>query len=318
MQDRIGHVPVLVDETCTALDPRPGQHIIDATIGRGGHALEIAKAVGPGGRVIGVDRDRENLAFAERRIRDTGVPFEGIHASFAQLPTVMRERGLAADGLLADLGISSTQLDDPARGFGFTGDGPLDMRLDPTTGPTASDLLASMTTEELADVIYQYGEDPFARKIARKLTQARDVRPIGTTAQLAQLVKEAYGHRAHSSRLHPATRTFMALRIAVNDELAALEALLEAIRAQATETSVDRWLRATARVVIISFHSLEDRRVKHWFMDLHREGLAERLTRKPVMASETEIRNNPRARSAKLRAITLRDSRREPDEDNDR
>ncbi|MCA9296882.1 MAG: 16S rRNA (cytosine(1402)-N(4))-methyltransferase RsmH [Phycisphaerales bacterium] len=313
MADTIGHVPVLLGETLRWLDPQPGQTIIDATAGRGGHSAAIAERVGPAGLVIGFDLDAGNLEFAGARVREAGGRFEGIHASFAQMAPELQSRGLRADGLLADLGISSSQLDDPERGFSFMSDGPLDMRLDTSRGRTAAELLAVLSESELADLIFEYGEDPFARKIARKLTHARAVRPIGTTALLAQLVKDAYGSRARASRLHPATRTFMALRIAVNDELAALDGLLDMIRRQAASTDEAGWLSPSARIVVISFHSLEDRRVKRTFAELHRAEQARRLTTKPITASESEVRQNPRARSAKLRAIEMRASRMDPE-----
>jgi 16S rRNA (cytosine1402-N4)-methyltransferase len=312
MADTIGHTPVLLGETLRWLDPQPGQTIIDATAGRGGHSVAIAERVGPAGLVIGFDLDAGNLEYAGARVREAGGRFEGVHASFAQLASSMVARGWRADGLLADLGISSSQLDDPARGFSFMSDGPLDMRLDTSKGRTAAELLAVLSERELADLIFEYGEDPFARKIARKLTHARAVRPIGTTALLAQLVKDAYGSRARASRLHPATRTFMALRIAVNDELAALDALLDMIRRQAASDEAG-WLSPSARIVMISFHSLEDRRVKQTFAELHRAERVRRLTTKPVTASESEVRHNPRARSAKLRAIEMRASRMDPE-----
>lgn len=332
-----GHIPVLLDETLDLLSPQPGQVAVDCTLGRGGHALALARAVGPtigGGRVIGFDLDPGNLTFAAQRLKDEGCELKAIHDSFVRLPHHLREMGVQADIVLADLGFSSTQMDDPSRGFSFSAEGPLDMRLDPTGHTTAADLIAAMTERELADVIYHYGEDPFARKIARKIVQSRQAEPIRTTARLARLVQEAYGQRARSSRMHPATRTFMALRIAVNDELAALRSLLDQITAAAeqgtaalraathgtaalraaTHGSPGRdaerrsWLSSTARIGIISFHSLEDRMVKQTFAELERRGLGMRLTKRPVTATEQEARGNPRARSAKLRVVRLGDN----------
>ena len=304
--NEIGHIPVLLDETMRLLAPQPGEVAVDCTVGRGGHALELLKAVQPGGRVIGFDVDAGSLEFAQQRLDAHADGFTGIHDSFVRLSHHLVKRKLRADVVLADLGFSSAQMDDPSRGFSFHADGPLDMRLDPAGRTTAADLVAMMTESELSDVIYQYGEEPLARKIARKIVQSRQGEPIRTTARLARLVYEAYGHRAHSSRMHPATRTFMALRIAVNDELAALRSLLDQL-VKAAQQPDGSWLNGSARIGIISFHSLEDRMVKQAFADLERRGLAKRLTRRPVTATEQEARANPRARSAKLRVAQLGD-----------
>ena len=230
-----------------------------------------------------------------------------LRANFADAPRRLAEQGLRADLVLADLGFSSNQMDDPARGLSFVRDAPLDMRLDRHAAVTAADLLAALSERQLADLIYQQGEDPLARKIARKLVQSRQIEPIRSTAQLARLVTEAYGPRARSSRMHPATRTFMALRIAVNDELGALRSLLDQISRGAEQVGSGGWLNEGARVAIISFHSLEDRLVKHAFVDLTKRGLATALTKKPVGPLEHEVEANPRARSAKLRAVRIGD-----------
>lgn len=313
-----GHAPVLLAEVLQALRPAPGETVADLTAGRGGHASAMARAVGPGGRVVLFDLDPGNLAFAAERIRAEGVPVEPIHASFATAELELARRGFRADAVLADLGFASNQMDDPARGFSFQGEGPLDMRLDPTRGETAAALLSRLDERAIADAIFQWGEDPFARRIARSIVARRGRGQLRTTADLSAAVREAYGTRAHHSRMHPATRTFMALRILVNDELGALTALLGAVArgAQAvgaasragdpSGTAVPTgWLCRGARVGIISFHSLEDRMVKHAFADLDRDGLAHRLTRKPVEAGESEARVNPRARSAKFRAVQI-------------
>jgi 16S rRNA (cytosine1402-N4)-methyltransferase len=196
-------------------------------------------------------------------------------------------------------------MDDPERGMSFRADGPLDMRFDPAASTTAADLLATLTERELADLIFEYGEEPLARKIARKLAQSRERMPIQTTAELARLVLEAYGTRARSSRMHPATRTFMALRIAVNDELGSLRTLLDAIESGANAAGGGGWLNVGARVGIISFHSLEDRMVKRAFAGLAKRGLVTALTRKPVTAGAQEVQANARSRSAKLRAVRI-------------
>lgn len=300
------HIPVLPDETMAILKPKAGEVAVDLTVGLGGHASLLANRVGPTGTVVGFDLDQSNLERATERLRSDGVQFIPIHARFTDAPAHLGSLGLRADVVLADLGFSSNQMDDPARGFSFTADGPLDMRLDRSQAVSAADLLAAMDESGLADLIYRYGEDPFARRVARKLAQIRDREPIRTTARLAEAVVEAYGQRARSSRMHPATRTFMALRIAVNDELGSLQTLLDHVRRGAEEAGGRGWLREGARVGVISFHSLEDRLVKHAFADMNKHSLCDRLTRKPVVAGDVETRTNPRSRSAKFRAIWIR------------
>jgi 16S rRNA (cytosine1402-N4)-methyltransferase len=305
-----GHIPALLEETMAMLNPRPGEIAVDCTAGLGGHSCALAERLKPDGQVIGFDLDAANLARAAQRIEATGARFIPIHENFVRAPDHLKRLGLRADIALADLGFSSNQMDDPFRGFSFSDDGPLDMRLDASgrnTAVTAADLLAALSERDLADIIYRYGEEPLARKIARKLAQNRQAEPIRSTARLAGLVVEAYGPRARSSRMHPATRTFMALRIAVNDELGALQGLLDNIVQGAEQVERGGWLRAGARIAVISFHSLEDRLVKQAFVDLEQRGLAHRLNprKKPITASEQEIQRNPRSRSAKLRALRI-------------
>lgn len=300
-----GHLPVLASEVIELLAPVPGETAVDCTVGRGGHSLLLAEAVGPRGLVVGLDLDRANLEYAARRLEAEGLSLRPVHDSFVRAAAHVAEAGLRADVVLADLGFSSNQMDDAGRGMSFGADGPLDMRYD-TRGPvTAADLLARCTEAELAEIIGDYGEDPLAAKIARKLAQARQRQPIGSTGRLAGLVEEAYGPRAARSRMHPATRTFMALRIAVNDELSALQALLEHVRRGAEERNAGGWLMPGARVAIISFHSLEDRLVKRAFAEMAESGLATRLTRRPVTAGAAEVGANPRSRSARLRAVQI-------------
>lgn len=304
-----GHVPVLGLEVLEALAPAPGELVIDCTAGRGGHAELIARRMGSGTLVL-ADLDPANLAYASERAARAApsVRTLALQGDFRHLALRMRTMGLPpAHAVLADLGVSSLHLDDPARGFSFSADAPLDMRLDPAGSRTAADLLASLSEAELSTVIGHLGEEPLARRIARKVAESREVAPIKTTAQLALLVREAYGPRARTSRLHPATRTFMALRIAVNDELGALEGLLSAVATAAHEAAQGRpgWLAPDARVAVISFHSLEDRLVKRSFAALESGGLASRPARKPLIASDAEVDANPRARSAKLRIIRL-------------
>ena len=293
------HVPVLPDATLALLDPQPGGVVVDATLGRGGHAALILPRLAPGGTLLGLDTDPANAAYARQRLgplaADYGVTLIVEHANFAALPAVLRDHGLPpADGLLADLGFASNQMDDPARGLSFRGDGPLDMRLDPTRGVPASHLIATLPERELADLIYQLGEERLSRRIARKIVERRAVEPIETTGALAELVRRCYPPKARHGRIDPATRTFMALRIAVNGELEALDTLLR----QLPET-----LGPGGRAAVISFHSLEDRRVKRAFLAMSQEGGFERLTRKPLTADADEVAVNPRSRSAKLRGV---------------
>lgn len=300
-----GHEPVLLTSVMEMAAPQRGDCVIDATAGRGGHASALAAAVNPG-VVILLDRDEDNLHHAVERARSAAPHsrIEGVHADFRSVASVAAKLGVRADVLLADLGVSSNQIDTPARGFSFHDDGPLDMRLDRSLPVTAADLVRDLSESDIASLIATLGEDPFSRAIARKIAQSRATEPITTTAHLARLVREAYGSRARFSRLHPATRTFMALRIAVNDELRALEELLGSITSAAQARGTG-WLSGEARVAIISFHSLEDRQVKRSFAALVDAALAHRLTRRPEVASDTEVEANPRARSAKLRAVAL-------------
>lgn len=281
------HVPVLAAEVLEYLDPQPGQTIVDGTVGAGGHAALIAQRLGPNGRLIGMDQDPTMLALARPRI--VGCQVDLVHANFGDLRATLDEHNVhAIDGMVVDLGFASDQMANAQRGFSFQSDGPLDMRLDPTAGETAGDLVNRWDERTLADVFWEYGEERFSRRIARRIVETRQREPITTTRQLAELVRRCVPRQR--SGIDPATRVFQALRIAVNDELGALERLLEGLPA---------CLKPNGRAVIISFHSLEDRRVKQAFRD---KELWNALTRKPVMASAGEMQANPRSRSAKLRA----------------
>jgi 16S rRNA (cytosine1402-N4)-methyltransferase len=286
------HVPVLPAEALQLLNPLPGQTFVDCTVGAGGHTRLIAERVGLAGRVIGLDQDAAMLDLARPRL--TGLPVTLIQASFDQIHSVLDTLNVpAVDGVLADLGISSDQLDDPDRGFSFQQDGVLDMRMDPTAGESAADLLRRLNERDLADLIYQFGEERHSRRIARRVVEARQRGELPrTTGELAELVRRCVprpkGRRG--AGIDPATRTFQALRIAVNDELGALDRLLAALPG---------CLKPGGRAAVISFHSLEDRRVKHAFRD---PAVWDVLTRKPVQAGADEERDNPRSRSAKLRA----------------
>jgi 16S rRNA (cytosine1402-N4)-methyltransferase len=280
------HRSVLLDEVVAGLAPREGVTIVDGTAGAGGHAAALARLVGSTGRVIGLDRDPEMLRLAEAATR--GLPVTLVNAPYSDLGPVLDGLGIGAiDGLLLDLGLSSDQLHWASRGFSFASDGPLDMRFDPTSETTAADLVNSLPADELADIIYQFGEERHSRRIARRIVEERRVEPIRTTARLAAIVRK--GVPGKWGPIDPATRTFQALRIAVNDELGHLDRILA--------SGPDR-LGIGGRIAAISFHSLEDRRVKHAFRDDPRLNV---LTRKPVTASDAELAANPRARSAKLR-----------------
>jgi 16S rRNA (cytosine1402-N4)-methyltransferase len=290
------HVPVLLKEAIDFLAVRRGGIYIDATVGLGGHSYEIAKRLGAPGHLIGLDKDPAALARAGVGLRtsDLGEPNADwptvtlMHRSFASLAEV---QGLRADGLLADIGVSSLQLDDAARGFSFQADGPLDMRMDPRGERTAEQVVNHLDERQLADVIYEFGEERRSRRIARAICRSR---PIRSTAHLADVISAAARPMNQAERrIHPATKTFQALRIFVNRELEDLQALLEA---------APRILKPGGRVVVISFHSLEDRIVKDAFREGAQKGYFSVLTKKPVTATELESDRNPRARSAKLRA----------------
>lgn len=300
----VGHIPVLSKEVVELLSPRANDFVVDLTAGRGGHAVKLANSADNNVTMILFDLDLANLEFATAQVEAQGVTVIPIHANFATAAANLIKLGIKADCVLADLGFASNQMDNPSRGLSFAGDGPLDMRLDTQEAGTAAELIQSADENELADIIFQLGEEPYARRIARKIVQERQKEPILGTARLAQLVRDAYGPRARTSRLNPATRTFMALRIAVNGELAALDALLTDVKT-GSRTVNDGWLSLGARLAVISFHSLEDRRVKQSFVGLEKSGLATRLTRKPLRATEEEIALNPRSRPAKLRAVQL-------------
>jgi 16S rRNA (cytosine1402-N4)-methyltransferase len=289
------------------LSPAAGEVAVDLTAGMGGHASSLASKIGSAGSLCLCDLDPTNLARACEAVRESGFAGNIVESpgSYARAPQRLLESGLKADCALADLGFSSTQVDDASRGFSFKRDGPLDMRYAPDSGPSAADLIATRAEEELADLIWTYGEERRSRGIARKLVAVREQQPITTTGQLAEIVRSVVP-RTPGSRIDPATRTFQALRIAVNDELGHLRLLLESIsRAAGAPQGRGSWLAPGARIAIISFHSLEDRLVKQCFAELGKRGIAKVLTRSPMTADEDEAEGNPRARSAKLRAVRI-------------
>ncbi len=257
----------------------------------------------PGGRVVLNDMDAGNLGEAESQVRDSvpGVAVTAVHGNYAGLPRQLVRDGLRADMVLADLGFASNQMSDPSRGLAFSNDGPLDMRLDPSAAVTARELVETLPEDELVRILREYGEEKAARPIARKIVAVRNEGPISTTGQLASLVRSVV---RHSGGINPATRTFQAFRIAVNDELGSLEGLLAAVERAARSTG-EGWLAAGARVAIVSFHSLEDRLVKRSFARLEQRGLARMVGAQPTVASEAEVSSNPRSRSAKLRTVCL-------------
>lgn len=286
------HVPVLQEEVVTLLRPRPGGRYLDATVGLGGHAEAILRTAGPTGVVFGIDRDAEVLVLTKQRLTAFGARLVLQHGRYEALGQLVApaER---FDGILFDLGVSSLQLDAADRGFSFAHEGPLDMRMDRGTGATAAELLERLSEHELADLIYKWGEERWSRRIARSIVTAQHERRITTTADLAAIVARSIPRRLWPRHIHPATRAFQALRIAVNEELVGLEQTLE---------GATRLLAPGGRAVAISFHSLEDRIVKQTWRRLEAEGLVRVLTKRPVTPGEAEQAANPRSRSAKLRA----------------
>lgn len=292
---RSRHAPVFPDEVTAWLVTDRAKTFFDGTVGYGGHSERILEKAGDDVVLIGIDRDEEALAYSRSRLAGFAGRAQLLKGDFVDMKQLLRTVGVpAVDGVLFDLGVSSPQLDDPNRGFSFQGDGPLDMRMDQSTGTTAGELVNSLPESELADLIFQYGEERFSRRIARAIVRARERNALASTQELTTVIKESVPAAYRHGRIHCATRTFQALRIAVNRELDVLE--------PAIRDAVDM-LRPGGRIAVISFHSLEDRIVKHTF-----RALAERphpqvavLTKRPQVPSEAECQANPRARSAKLR-----------------
>ena len=284
------HQPVLLAECLELLAVRPGGLYVDGTVGLGGHAGEILRRSTPGGRLLAFDKDPDALELSAARLREFGDRVRFEHADFREIPD--RLAGESPRGVLVDMGVSSLQLDEAARGFSFNAEGPLDMRMDPTQGFTAAELVNRLPERELADVIYRWGEEHASRRIARAIVETRRRRHFTTTTELAEVVRRAAG-RARRPGLDPATRTFQALRIHVNRELEGLGPALERIAGV---------LAPGGRLAVIAFHSLEDREVKQTFRALAAHGFR-LLTKKPLVPGDEETARNPRARSAKLRAI---------------
>ncbi len=301
----MSHVPVLYNEVITALQPRTGGRYVDGTLGAGGHAFGILEASSPDGELLGLDRDPAALAVATERLMPFGTRAHFMRSSYLDMAAAAAKIGWdAAEGIVLDLGLSSLQIEDASRGFAFKHDGPLDMRFDPASSLTAADLVNKTSADELADILFQFGEEKFARKIVRAIAAAR---PINTTKQLADVVSRAVGGRRGD--VHPVTRTFQALRIVVNGELDAVAAALPVAMGL---------LKPGGRLAVISFHSLEDRIVKNFFHQESRDCICppeqpvcacghkarlKEITRKPAVPTQGEVAQNPRSRSAKLRIV---------------
>lgn len=289
------HKPVMLEEAIDCLKLRPGATVVDATVGTAGHASKILEAIGSSGRLIGIDRDADSLAIAEENLKEFKNNVTLVHSDFRGIDKVLDSLKIdKIDAMLFDLGVSSYQLDTKERGFSFRYDAPLDMRMDKTSYIAAYDLVNNLTEKELSDIFWAFGQERWHNAIAKRLVRERLGVPVSTTAQLRDIVLKAIPHKfGHGSRIHPATRIFQALRIAVNRELEALEEAL---------SKAPHLLKNGGTICVISFHSLEDRIVKHNFKELNQQGIYKILTKKPAIPSQEEISDNPRCRSAKLRA----------------
>jgi len=291
-----GHEPVMLAEVLEYLAPSPRQTVVDCTLGRAGHAAEIAKRLGETGLLIGIDADPRNLQFAADKLKSAKCRVRLFHANFSKLETVLAEAGNPpVDAILADLGVSTNQLFDSQYGMSFDRPGPLDMRIDPDLPENAADLVNRLPEETLANVLYELAQERYSRQIARKIVERRRVTPIKDTEALAELVRSAIPRRGGPPmRIDPATRTFLALRMAVNREMENLGELLKQAPAS---------LAAGGRMAVISFQSMEDRRVKQAFRSLEQTGFMKIITKKPLSPTADEAARNPRSRSAKMRVI---------------
>jgi len=289
------HKPVLTETVLSYLKLKPGDIVFDGTVGSGGHAEAILKAIGPEGFLIGLDQDEEAIKRVQNRLEQAGRRFKLIQLNFRFLDQVLSSLHFnKVNAVLLDVGISTDQLQDSGRGFSFQKDGPLDMRMDRSQAQTAADLVNGLNEEELAMIFREYGEERYARQIARAVAKERTKTPLRTTGILKKMIVDAVPARYRYGRIHPATRVFQALRIAVNDELAALEETLP---------KAFDCLDFSGKLCVISFHSLEDRIVKRFFLKQKQAGMGKIITKKPVQPSDQEIQTNPSARSAKLRVI---------------
>lgn len=294
MEERYLHKPVLLGEVLHFLDPTPGNIIVDATIGGAGHAEKILQKIYPGGTLIGIDKDLESLKIAHERLKPIGNSFKLINKDFRHIREIILDLKMGEiDGILFDLGISSIQMDASERGFSIKNPGPLDMRMDRNQRLTAKDLVNMLAEKELSVLIKDFGEERFHKRIAKAIVNSRRQKEIESTMELADIICGSLPYKRRRGRIHPATRTFQAFRIAVNKELETIEEALK---------DVVELLKKGGRVCVISFHSLEDRIVKHTLRGFKAEGVFHTLTKKPVTAKEEELLRNPRSRSAKLRA----------------
>jgi len=290
----MSHVPVMSREALEILRPSPGKLYIDCTLGSGGHSAQILAAVQGKARILGIDRDPEALERSRDRLREYGSQVTYVRDDFRNLREIVHEQGISgADGIIFDFGVSSPQVDSPERGFSYLHDAPLDMRMDPSQGKTAAEIVNTWPEAGIARLIRQFGEERWAHRIAKFVVARREIEPISTTGQLVEVIKAAIPAGARRTGPHPAKRTFQALRIVVNDELPAIAGGLRQVPCVLNEGGA---------VVAISFHSLEDRIVKQTFRDMVQAGDLIAVTRKPVVPGPQEIEENPRARSAKLRA----------------
>ena len=287
------HIPVLVEEVMNLLRCEAHKTYIDATLGGGGHALEVLRRTSPDGIVIGIDWDEEAIAEAKGALVTFGDRIKILRENFVRLPDLLEALNISeVDGILLDLGLSSLQLEKKERGFSLKGEGPLDMRMDRRIDRTAADLLNGLSFQELESTLREFGEERWAKRIAKTILREREEKPIGTTQELRKIVHRAIPGRFHSRKIDPATRTFQAFRIRVNEELENLRRILE---------TGWTFLKRGGRICVISFHSLEDRMVKETFRRLDTDGVMRRITKKPIAPSEEEKQRNPRSRSAKLR-----------------
>ena len=292
------HIPVLLKEVIENLNPKPNKNYIDATLGEGGHSLEILKHILPDGRLLGIDFDPRNLDFVRNRFTTEGIPesnFVLVNDNFKNLKTIVEQQKFAnVSGILFDLGLNSYFLDESKRGFSFRFDEPLDMRFDEKTSITAHDVINNSTKEELEQILRDYGEENFAESIVKNIIEHRSQKEIKTTYELNDIVKQATPNWYHHRKIHPSTKTFMALRIHVNQEFSNLKTALKS----ATEI-----VEKNGRIAIISFHSLEDRIIKNYFKELEQQKLFKPINKKTIVPKWTEVKQNKRSRSAKLRVI---------------
>jgi len=287
------HQSVLLNTAISSLNLSHGAVVVDATVGGGGHSEAILKSIFPGGRLIGIDADKEALAVASARLKDFSCSFTFVNDNFRNIDRILTKENIKnVDAILLDVGISSYQLDDASRGFSIKSDASLDMRMDRRLPVTAYDVVNRYKEDKLSEIIEKFGEERFHNRIARFISQARGRKPIETTGELARVVQRAVGYKYRNLRIDPATRTFQAIRIFVNDELGALEEGLK---------SAIFWLKPRGRIVVISFHSLEDRIVKNLFKGYSKLGVLNIITKKPLIPEHEETIKNPRSRSAKLR-----------------